>query len=208
MSIHRLYKPMLLKLIQSGQQISDAEFNKIYPPAIRKLALTHFSPLEVSKQAVEWLSHPGVSKILDIGAGAGKFCTIGAVCSDAYYYGVEQRLDLCSIARGVCERFKISRVEMIHANVLDISFRDFEAFYFFNSFHENLSVEERIDDSLLLHRDLYNRYSEHVREQLDGMPQGTRLVTYFSHLKEIPASYQLQCSEFDRKLKLWIKADA
>ncbi|MBK7809758.1 MAG: class I SAM-dependent methyltransferase [Saprospiraceae bacterium] len=196
---------MLFKLIQSDKNISDTEFNKIYPHWIRELALTDFSPLEVSKVAVGWLSEPGISKILDIGAGAGKFCTIGASVSTAVFYGVEQRIELCTIGKEVCERFRISNVDMIHANVMDIAFKDYDAFYFFNSFHENLSVDERMDDTVMLNRELYKQYSDYVREQLNGMPDGTKVVTYFSHQREIPACYQLQCSDFDQKLKLWIK---
>lgn len=196
---------MLFKLIQANKKIEDEEFDQIYPEAIRKVADTHFTPIQVSKFAAKIIADRPNIKILDIGAGVGKFCTIGSVCSEGYFVGVEQRKGLYEIAKGICKRYKLTNVEIINANILDISFADFEAFYFFNSFQENLSVSDRIDDEVQLKRELFREYSLFVRDQLAAMPKGTKIVTYYSLLSEIPKNYTLTLSAFDEKLKVWEK---
>lgn len=103
---------MLFKLIKVNKDVRDEEFDCIYPEAIRKVADTHFTPIQVSKFAAEALADRPDTKILDIGAGVGKFCTVG-----------------------------------------------------------------------------------------------TKIVTYYSFLKEIPESYSLQLSAFNEKLKVWKKTD-
>ena len=62
-----------------------------------------------------------------------------------------------------------------------------------------------MDDSIELKRELYDDYSSYVKAQLDLKPIGTKLVTYFSYLSEIPDSYRLQFSDFEGKLKMWEK---
>lgn len=199
---------MLFKLIQANKLIADEEFDHIYPEAIRKVADTHFTPIQVSKFAAKALVDRPNIKILDIGAGVGKFCTIGSVCSEGYFVGVEQRSGLCDIAKGVCSRYNLTNVEIVNANILDISFADYEAFYFFNPFQENLSIAERIDDEVELKRELFFQYALFVKEQLAAMPIGTKIVTYYSFLREIPASYSLKSTAFDEKLKVWEKTKA
>lgn len=198
---------MLFKLIKANKDIEDEEFDHIYPEAVRKVADTHFTPIQVSKFAAKALADRPNIKILDIGAGVGKFCTIGSVCSEGYFVGVEQRTGLCNIAKAVCNRYNLTNIEIINANILDISFADFDAFYFFNPFQENLSIDERIDHEVELKRELFYEYSLFVREQLAAMPIGTKIVTYYSFLREIPKSYALKLSAFNEKLKVWEKRD-
>lgn len=196
---------MLFKHIKANRKIDDDVFDRIYPESIRQVADTHFTPIEVSRYAAQILADGPNTRILDIGAGVGKFCTIASVCSDGYYVGVEQRAGLCQIAEEVCKRYNLERVKIIHANILDISFQDFDAFYFFNPFQENLSVSDKIDDEVPLQRDLYRAYSLYVKTQLAAMPIGTKVVTYHSFLKEIPSSYAMQSSAFNGTLRVWEK---
>ena len=198
---------MLFRLIKANQDVRDEEFDRIYPEAIRKVADTHFTPIQVSKFAAKALADRPGTKILDIGAGVGKFCTIGSVCSEGHFVGVEQRTGLCNIAKSVCQRYNLTNVEIINANIRDTNFTDFDAFYFFNPFQENLSVSERIDDEVELKRELFYEYSLFVKERLAAMPVGTKIVTYYSFLREIPESYSLQLSAFKEKLKVWEKTD-
>lgn len=198
---------MLFKLIKANKNIEDEEFDHIYPEAIRKVGDTHFTPIQVSKFAAKALADRPNIKILDIGSGVGKFCTIGSVCSEGYFVGVEQRAGLCNIAKAVCSRYNLTNVEIINANILDISFTDFDAFYFFNPFQENLTTTDRIDDEVELKRELFYEYSLFVKEQLAIMPVGTKIVTYYSFLKEIPKSYSLKLSAFSDKLKVWEKME-
>jgi len=196
---------MIFKHIKSNLDIEDDEFDLIYPENIKRVAEIHFTPVNVSKIAARYLVERKGFKILDIGSGAGKFCMIGSACTDGYFTGVEQRKSLCAVAQKVSKKYNLTNVKFINANVLDIAFKDFDAFYFYNSFYENICASGDINNEVELTLDLYVKYSNYVKEQLDLMPIGTKLVTYFSHLKEIPNSYKVKISTLDDKLKMWEK---
>ncbi len=198
---------MMFQQIKSNIDISDTEFDSIYPDRIKASAEMHFTPFDVAKIAARYLAHKTGTRILDIGAGAGKFCMIGSACTEGYFTGVELRETLCSAATRISKQYSLENTDFINANITDISFKDFDAFYFYNAFYENVSRMGigRINNELDLSRELYDTYSFYVKNQLDSMPVGTKLVTYFSFSKEIPDSYHLQFTDFDGKLKMWEK---
>jgi len=193
---------VLFKYIKTNREISDQEFDKVFPNHIRKVSELHFTSIQVAKEASSYLAERS-STILDIGAGVGKFCMIGSVWAKGKYVGVEQRSSLCEIANRVIARYSLDQVDMVNSNITNIPFKEFKAFYFFNAFHENLYTLDAIDDTVPISRDLYSEYSSYFKEQLDLMPSGTRIVTYHSHLKELPESYVLKHSSFRRDLKFW-----
>lgn len=90
---------MLFKLIQSDKNISDTEFNKIYPHWIRELALTHFSPLEVSKVAVGWLSEPGISKFWTSVQEQVSFVPSGLLFPPPYFMGSNKGLNFVPLEK-------------------------------------------------------------------------------------------------------------
>lgn len=196
---------MLFKYIESNIDVADSEFDLIYPRKVKKVSEIHFTPVNIAKIAAAYLAENQGTKVLDIGAGAGKFCMIGSACTKGYFYGVEQRKNLCSIANRISNHYNLTNVKFINSNITDVEFKHFDAFYFFNSFYENVSLFGKIDDKVTLNRKFYDDYSLYVKEQLSNMPTGTKLVTYYSFLKEVPDSYKVQFSSFDDKLKFWEK---
>ena len=196
---------MIFKYIELNLDVGDKDFNSIYPKKIKEVADLHFSPILISKIAASYLVEGKYSKILDIGAGAGKFCMIGSACTEGIFTGIEQRKSLYKLAVQISRRYNLANVKFINANIVDIPFKDFNAFYFYNSFYENISISCKLNDEVELKRELYTEYSDYVKEQLDSMPIGTKLVTYYSFLKEIPDSYSVKISMIDEKLKMWEK---
>ncbi|MCJ7935924.1 MAG: class I SAM-dependent methyltransferase [Chryseobacterium sp.] len=196
---------MIFKNLKSNIEVKDSTFNELYPNHIKELASRHWTPIAVAKMAAEYLAEEPNSKILDIGAGAGKFCLVGAASTKGMFFGVEQRASLTKISKKIAARHKITNVEFIHSNINEISFSDYDAFYFFNSFYENIDTSCLIDDTILPDRDLYNTYSDYVKEQLDKTPVGTRLVTYWSKWDEIPSSFDLTGTDCNGLLNFWKK---
>ena len=196
---------MIFDSIKSDIEVLDKDFNLIYPKYIQKVADIHFSPVKIAKLAAFYLMDKDGTKILDIGSGAGKFCMIGSACTEGVFVGIEQRTKLSKLAQKLSKRYNLTNITFINANIKDVSFKDFDAFYMFNSFYENISVMGAIDNTIDLNRELYKEYSTYVREQLDTLPVGTRLVTYYSFLTEIPDSYEVQFAIIDEKLKMWEK---
>lgn len=197
---------MIFKLLRSGISIDDRRFNELYPPHIKKLAERHWTPVGVAEIAAQYLVENCGDKVLDIGAGAGKFCLIGAACTKGMFYGVEQRESLVEISSNLAKKHSIKNVQFIHANIDQISFADFDAFYFYNSFFENLDTSFPIDSSVLPSTELYDFYTAYLRNQLRWMPAGTRIVSYYSNWDEIPESFDLEHTAFDGLLNFWRKA--
>jgi len=196
---------MIFKKLRSGVPVDDAKFDALYPERIQQVSALHFTPLDVAKVAAGFLVETPDTRVLDVGSGAGKFCLVGAVCTTGHFTGVEQRESLFHLAEGLRIQADLPNAAFIRANILDISFGSYDAVYLFNPFHENIAQTDPIDDSVVMNNQLYTVYCDYVREQLDTMPIGTRLVTYFSYGAEVPGSYIMQSYAFDRKLKMWKK---
>lgn len=196
---------MIFEQLKLNIDVKDSTFNELYPNHIKELANRHWTPIAVARMAAEYLAEEPNSKVLDIGAGAGKFCLVGAASTKGMFFGVEQRAALTKISKKIANRHKITNVEFIHSNINEISFSDYDAFYFFNSFYENIDTTCLIDDSVLPDKDLYYDYSDYVKEQLDKTPVGTRLATYWSKWDEIPSSFDLTGTACNGLLNFWKK---
>ncbi|MNU25450.1 arsenite S-adenosylmethyltransferase [compost metagenome] len=196
---------MIFKQLRQNIDVKDAVFNEIYPPNIQAVAEKHWTPIAVAKMAAEYLAEKSGKKVLDIGAGAGKFCLVGAATTEGFFYGVEQRSSLTRISKKIADRHHITNVEFINSNINKISFADYEAFYFFNSFFENIDTSSPIDNTILPDSELYHSYSDYVKEQLNKTPVGTRLVTYWSKWDEIPRNFDLVDSACNGFLSFWKK---
>lgn len=199
---------MVFELLKLNIDIPDKDFNAIYPPKISRLARQHWSSVSVSKLASEYLVERPGTKVLDIGSGAGKFCMIGATNTKGHFTGVEQRSELVELSTQLSESYRIHNVKFIHANITSIRFIDYNAFYFYNSFYENIDILNSIDDTVRLDIQLYHEYSTHLVEQLALSPVGTRLVTFCSPLDIIPQSFKLQDTGHSGLLKFWKKVSA
>ncbi|MDF2191294.1 methyltransferase domain-containing protein [Paraflavitalea sp. CAU 1676] len=184
----------------------ESNFRTLFPLHLQKMDALHWSPLPVIGKAVQFLVQDEVVSVLDIGSGIGKFCLAGAFYRPAaHYYGVEQREQLVTQAAIVRGRLGLNNVHFIHGNFTQLDLKQYDHFYFYNSFFENLSTSDRIDDSIAYSRELYNYYSHYLYNQLEEKPAGTRIVTYCSWGDEIPNGYKLIESHFDSLLKCWIK---
>lgn len=196
---------MVFKHLAGKIKVEDKDFDLIYPKSFRGISEFHFTPVHVAIQAAKFLGQYKSTRILDIGSGVGKFCMIGSVKAKGNFTGVEYRKSLSNMADKIARRYQLDNVEFIHSNINRIDFKDFDAFYFFNSFYENMQNESKINDEVRLSPDSYHAYSNYVKDQLDTMPIGTRVVTYFSYMKEMPESYKILKVDFEGKLKMWKK---
>lgn len=187
------------------ETIDDNKFNSIYPKSLQNIAEYHFTPLQVCRAVTSYFAAKSCKKVLDIGSGAGKFCLAGSVITDISFTGVEQRGSLNKIATKLSKKFNLKNTRFIQANIIDIDFSEFDGFYFFNAFYENICKTGKLNDEIVLDKALYELYSNHVKKQLSTKPIGTCLVTYFSYLHEVPESYSLVNSTFEDKLKMWEK---
>jgi SAM-dependent methyltransferase len=195
--------------------IEDEKFDLIYPRQIRELSSTFWTPVAVAAAAAKLLvTAPACSavglvkarpRVLDIGCGPGKFSLVAASLTDGRFTGIEHRSDLVAAGRQAAADLGITNVEFVQGNVLDVVFADYDAFYLFNPFEENLLHGHKIDRLVPLSPVLFKRYTNHVSAQLGVRPIGTRAVTYMGYADDIPACYSCEEALFGDDLKLWIK---
>jgi SAM-dependent methyltransferase len=185
---------------------TDSKLNKLYPESIQLLANRHWTPLQITQLVIEFLvTHPGV-KVLDIGSGVGKFCLAGAYYKPhASFFGVEQRHDLIIHGENAREVLGLQNVHFIHGNVTELDFRQYDNFYFFNSFYENLMDNEKIDSNITHSTFLYNYYHKQLYKKLAAMPTGTRIATFHCLDDKIPPCYYMIDANDSTLLKFWIK---
>ena len=184
----------------------EQSFCQLYSPEIRTLNELHWSPLRIIRKAVQFLtSRDGVS-ILDIGSGVGKFCLAGAYHQpSALFFGVEQRQYLIDEARQANEKLGGLKADFMCRNFTQLEFSEFDNFFFYNSFFENLPGTGKIDNSLEYSKELYEYYTYYLRRKFSVLPEGTRIVTYCSWDDEIPSGYNLVETREEGLLKFWKK---
>ncbi len=188
-------------------ELTEKSFNDCLPDYLKHASRLYFTPIDVAKKAGEWLTELNAKRILDIGAGVGKFCIAGANQSSSHFYGIEHRASIAKIGNQIAKHFEISNATILHSNILDIDFSNYDAFYLFNPFYENLEYSKRLNDEVLLEERLYLTYLKYTDDQLDKAKVGTRLVTYHGNNFEVPSSYTKVQDAFNGDLKLWIKQE-
>lgn len=184
---------------------NDAAFDRQYPEHFQMLSPKHWAPLTVAHIAAGFLAEPG-ARVLDIGSGIGKFClAAGFYFPETYFYGVEQRQELIYLAEEAKQSTRLFNVNFIYANITQVNFKEFDHFFFYNSFYENIDTTNQIDDTIEISEGLYTYYTQYLHSALDEKPAGTRLVTFHSLEQEIPSSYKLAAVACNALLKMWIK---
>jgi SAM-dependent methyltransferase len=185
---------------------NDVQMLGLYPESIQALARRHWTPLGITRMVVQFLTPwPDVS-VLDIGSGVGKFCLAGAYYRpEASFTGIEQRKDLVIHAETARDKLGLTNAYFIHGNFTQLDFNQYDHFYFYNSFYENLSDTDKIDDNIACSRELYNYYNRCLFKKLDNARPGTRLVTFHSLEDIMPSSYHLVEEQLGKLLKFWIK---
>ncbi|WP_457269238.1 methyltransferase domain-containing protein [Pedobacter sp. UYEF25] len=183
----------------------DSAFDALYPQHIRDLSSIHWTAIDVALKASDFLATSG-ARILDIGSGVGKFCIIAAAHHpNAQFFGIEQRKDLFNYAKTAKKQVGVENAHFSFGNLTTLNYENYDSFYFYNSFYENIESDNRIDYSVKTSFELYNQYTEFIYNILNGRSSGTRLATYHAPNKQIPSNYKLVDNAYSNVLKMWIK---
>lgn len=130
--------------LRGGEIVSDETFDEVFPEAIRHVSHVHWTPVEVAFRAARLLAPTSSARLLDVGAGAGKFCLVAAATTGADVRGVERSPYLASVAREAARRMGVA------IDVRDGSFESedpstFDGIYLFNPFTESLCVPGAVE---------------------------------------------------------------
>ena len=119
--------------------------------------------------------------------------------------GIEQRKRLVNHAEAANEMLRIDNISFMNGNFTQMDFRNYDHFYFYNAFYENITGTDKIDNSIDYSFELFNYYNRYLNKQLEQKPSGTRVASFHSLEDEIPQGYHIVGSEMNDLLKFWIK---
>lgn len=200
--------PLRLAL-QRGDALSDREFDRLYPHHVRELSRAFWTPVRVAQRAAELLEVSKGRRALDVGAGVGKFCIVAAAATGAEVVGLEHREELVRIARATAERV-CAPARFVHGELATIDWAQFDAFYFYNPFFENVHRDNHIDERVELSARRFEADLSAASDALTRARVGTRVVTYHGFGAPLPPTYRLVTNEAagSDMLKLWVQTEA
>jgi SAM-dependent methyltransferase len=188
----------------------DVIFDRIYPPPIRALSRRHWTPVPIARRVAELFRKAGVRRVLDVGAGVGKFALVAAAAESTLdIVGIEQRAPLVRIARIAAFQLRIENALFLEGDATTARWHDFDGLYFFNPLAENtFGRADRIDSDVELSNSRFVRDVLRVEEALRVAPTGTVVVTYHGTSTRIPTSYEAAHAERAGSdwLRVWRKA--
>ncbi len=185
---------------------NDKELEALFPDWARALSGRHWTPMHVAARAAEFLAVQPGTKILDIGSGVGKFCLTGAMFhANVDFYGIEFRENLVQVAKDCAAKLELTNVHFEARDINTVTLKNYDSFYFYNSFYENIAVDERIDEKVTLSVSLYKQYQAYILRQLEKLPSGTRLATFYGNDTYVPRNYHVVGTYMDELLKFWVK---
>jgi len=197
---------MILEKLRIQKNISDDEFDGIYPFDIRELSKQHWTSVFVAKISSDYFCNRKPVKVLDIGSGVGKFCFVGATLHPtSEYHGIDIRQKFIDISNTLKNEHAVPNVSFFHQDVLQMDFSGYDAIYFFNSFQEKIDASTIIDRDSEVSVEMYIAYTNHIFNELNKVPVGTKLVTYYSEDFNVPNSFKLLATHINGELKFYLK---
>jgi SAM-dependent methyltransferase len=188
---------------------TDESFDALLPLYERIRSRQYWTPAAVAASAAGCFASHGARRVLDVGCGPGKFCLVaGRAAPQLEFHGIDQRPRLVRLGKALSRILATPNVRFTCGDATHAEWTEYDGFYFFNPFAENLFDEvERFDDRPPFSERRYGTELLRAEHLLGRARIGTVVVTYHGLGGAIPSSYELVCDEpagTDR-LRTWIQ---
>jgi SAM-dependent methyltransferase len=193
----------VLAEVRAGHDVQDEVFDRIFPRVVRTLSHVNFTPLDVARRAAGLLVPEPGCRVLDVGAGAGKFCLVGALTTEGSFTGIDRSPTLVDVARELAHRFGIPRAHFLLGDVRSESWTSYDSFYLYNPFDIMIGAV-----SWGFFEDAEQQDCVAFTEAtLAERPAGTRVVTFHGFGGLVPKNYERIVAEGQGldALELWVK---
>lgn len=191
--------------LRRRESVSDAEIDQVFPEELRDRSHLHWTPVEVAMRAAELLAPSPEIRVLDVGAGVGKLCLVGALVTGATWWGIEQDAVQVAAANHAAWALDIAaRTRFVHGDGSRLAWDEFDAFYFYNPFTTLM---------LAPHASPFVRYAtiqatlRRIEQRLARARPGARVVTFHGLGGPLPPGFRLISHEpaADGALELWLR---
>lgn len=195
----------VLDALRGRVPVEDLAFDRLYPDHVRRLSAVHWTPVSVALRAAALLAPEQGMRVLDIGAGPGKLCCVGALAYGGTWQGIELNPALVAAATATAKCLEVDHCTSFCAGDMEqVDWDRFDSLYFFNPFETLLFGCGAADQAG------WTRFADQVartEERLSALSAGTRVVTFHGFGGEMPSSFALAFTESidDGELALWIK---
>lgn len=193
------------RALRSGEPIEDEVFDRCYPPTHRHRSEIHWTPVDVALLVGRWFSRASNPRVLDVGAGVGKLCHVGALATNLVWIGIERDATMVRIATRVARALNVgSQTTFLHAEALQHEWSSYGAVYLFNPFSE-ACIEGEIDP--LTRQAAYVHEVLSVEQRLIALSPGTLVATYHGFGGDMPSALERveTANAHDGAVELWIR---
>ncbi|WP_394842317.1 class I SAM-dependent methyltransferase [Pendulispora brunnea] len=201
---------MMRRALRGGRLLLDGQFDELYPPAVREVSSSFWTPVSVAMRVAELLVRGPRTRVLDVGSGVGKFCIVGAAVTGATFVGLEHREHFVRVAEGVARRLGVRNATFVHGRLGEHFDTRFDAYYFYNPFEENLwGGAMPLDQTVELSERRFFDDVETASAMLSMARVGTRVATYHGFGGVMPNQYRRIHREpaMTDHIELWIKSE-
>jgi SAM-dependent methyltransferase len=196
----------IAEVLRARQPIDDVAFDQIYGEHVRRMSAVHWTPIAIAARAAALLAPEPGCRVLDVGAGPGKLCCVGALGFGGHWSGVEHHAALVDAAIATARALEIDDATRFVAGDLDaLDWRAFDSLYFYNPFEAVLfGAPHGVGEGGAA------SFAAQVARAEQGLAQlapGTRVVTFHGFGGVMPASFTPRVREHldDGELVLWIQ---
>ncbi len=182
--------------LRRGKRLPDHVFDRFLSKEARSASTRFWTPLHVAARVGAWVRELGMDRLVDVGAGTGKFCVIVSLVTDCQVVGVEQRPHLVREARKLAQAFGVEqRIEFVCGALgLRGQWPRADAYYFYNPFGENVvGTASQLDQTVELNPRRFQRDVEMTERFLQDAPLDTVVIDYNGFGGTMPASYEVIC---------------
>jgi hypothetical protein len=177
--------------LQRQGHVRDADWDVGYPHRYAESSPLCWTPVSIARRAAAMLSRGPETRVLDVGSGVGKFCTVAALTTPGIFIGVERCGELVDVARATARRAHAPKARFVHARGEDIDWTNFDGFYFFNPYAGLWQSGPSPRYAETLDPAEYWRVVSFTEESLRRARRGARAVTYHGFGGEMPSCFRL-----------------
>jgi SAM-dependent methyltransferase len=181
-------------------ELTDDDLDRLYPDHVRRMSRLHWTPVSVALRAVALLAPAHEPRVLDVGAGAGKLCCIGARTRGGWWYGIEANPSLVAAATALARALGVDDRTCFIAGDLDaVDWDRFDSLYLYNPFEAALFAGGGAP--------AFAHQVAAAEQRLAALSAGRRVVTFHGFGGAMPAGFARLSTETvaGGELALWVK---